>query len=140
MRHEIDHTELMQYIDGELTTRESARIEAHLAACTECSREVAVFTAMRAELRGLDFDAPDTASVWVGVRRRLVRPLGWIFLLGGTLVWVAFAIYTFLTAPGALWEKLATGSIWIGLLLLLLMVGMERYHDRKTDPYREIER
>jgi anti-sigma factor RsiW len=140
MRHEIDHTELMQYIDGELTTQESARIEAHLATCTECSREVAIFGAMKAELRGLTSDAPPAPSVWNGVRRRVVRPLGWLFLVGGVVAWLAMALHAFLTAPGAFWEKLAAGSIWIGLLLLLLMVGMERYQDWKTDPYREIER
>lgn len=134
MRHEIDHTELMRYIDGELTTQESARVEAHLATCTECSREVAVFSAMRSDLRGLDFDAAANDSIWGVVSRRVVQPLGWIFLIGGVLIWVVYAIYAFLTAEGAFWEKLVTGSIWIGFLLLLLMVGMERYQDRKTDP------
>jgi hypothetical protein len=140
MRHEIDHTELMQYLDGELTTQESARVEGHLKTCTECSREVAVFRAMRDEFAALRQVEPGGLSVWDGVRRQLVRPLGWFFLIGGALFWTIYAVYTFLTAPSALWEKLATSAIWIGLLLLLLMVGMERYRDWKTDPYREIER
>lgn len=140
MRHELDHTELMRYIDGELTTQESVRVEAHLATCTECSREVAIFGALRTEMRGLASEAASAPSVWVGVRRRVVRPLGWFFLIGGVVAWFAMALFAFQTAPGAFWEKLAAGSIWIGLILLLLMVGMERYQDWKTDPYREIER
>lgn len=140
MRHELDHAELMRYIDGELTMQESARVEAHLAICTECSREVAIFRALKTEMRGLASEAPSASSVWVGVRRRVVRPLGWFFLISGAVAWIAMALYAFLTAPGAFWEKLAAGSIWIGLILLLLMVGMERYQDWKTDPYREIER
>jgi hypothetical protein len=140
MRHEISHIELMQYIDGELTTQESTRVEEHLATCTECSREVAIFGEMKGELAMLNYAELGGPSVWDGVRRRLVRPLGWLFLIGGTLFWTLYAIYTFLASPGALWEKLATSAVWIGLLLLLLMVGMERYHDWKTDPYRKIER
>lgn len=139
MRHEIDHIELMRYIDGELTTQESALIEAHLASCTECSRDVAVFRAMKTDLGELNFDEP-APSVWGGVRRRVVRSLGWFFLLGGTIVWFACVAFALLTAEGDFWERLAAGSIGIGLLLLLLMVGMERYHDWKTDPYREIQR
>jgi anti-sigma factor RsiW len=130
----------MRYIDGELTTQESARVEATLATCTECGREVAIFGALKTELSGLTGNAPAAPSVWDGVRRRLVRPLGWFFLIGGVVAWFAMALYAFLAAPGAFWEKLAAGSIWIGLILLLLMVGMERYQDWKTDPYREIER
>ncbi len=140
MKHEIGHDELMQYLDGELTTQESARVEEHLATCTECRRELAIFGAMKDDLAALNFSHVGGPSVWAGVRRKLARPLGWILLIGGALAWVVHAVYTFLTKPGALWEKLATGSIWIGLLLLLLMVGIERYRDWKTDPYREIQR
>jgi hypothetical protein len=140
MKHELEHIELMQYLDGELTMQESARVEEHLATCTECRRELAIFGEMKEELATLRHSAPGGPSVWDGVRRRLVRPLGWFFLIGGMLFWTIYAVYTFLTTPGALWEKLATSAVWIGLLLLLLMVGMERYRDWKTDPYREIER
>ncbi len=36
------------YADGELTEHEEKHVEAHLAECTECARELALIKAMRA--------------------------------------------------------------------------------------------
>jgi hypothetical protein len=38
------------------------------------------------------------------------------------------------------WEKLATGAIAIGILLLLASVIWDRLREWETDPYRDVYR
>ena len=74
------------------------------------------------------------------VNRHLTRPIGWILLLIGGVVWVAYAAYLFFTSPADLIEKLATGAMVIGILLLLASVIWEQYRSWLTDPYRDLQR
>jgi hypothetical protein len=58
----------------------------------------------------------------------------------GAVVWLAYGVYTFTTSPADLWQKLATGAVVIGILMLLTSVIWERYREWLTDPYRDIQR
>lgn len=136
----IRHDELMRFIDGELPADRAAAIEAALGTDTELRREYEIFRRMKADLSQMGNDMRAPASVWDGVNRRLTRPVGWILLLAGLTVWVAYAVYAFLTGPEAMWEKLAIGAVVIGLGMLFLSVAIDRLRDLKTDPYREIQR
>ena len=53
-------TELIEpYLDGELGPSESARLEAHLARCTDCAGELELAATIRRELRALpELDCP----------------------------------------------------------------------------------
>lgn len=83
--------------------------------------------------------APE-ASVWASVHDRLTRPIGWGLLVSGVVLWAGWAAYLFVTSDAHLVGKLAIGAVVVGVALLLVAVGAERYREWKTDPYREIER
>ena len=141
MQSRIDPTDLMRYLDGEVSPEEREQIEEQMEESTELQRELAVYRAMKSDLQDLTFApvAPGT-SVWSNVNRRLARPLGWVFLSLGVVAWVVYAGYLFATSSAALVEKLATSAVGIGVLLLLATVVFERYRESLTDPYRDVHR
>ncbi|NNL30847.1 MAG: anti-sigma factor, partial [Gemmatimonadetes bacterium] len=61
-------------------------------------------------------------------------------LLIGVAVWMAYGAYVFATSPASPWEKLGTGAIAIGILMLLASVIWERLREWETDPYRDVHR
>lgn len=141
MQSPIDHSDLMRYLDGELTPEQRERVEERLERSTELQRELAVYRAMKSDLIDLTFTPVRTGtSVWSKVNRRLGRPLGWVFLTVGTVVWAGHAAYLFVTSSAAVVEKLATSAVVIGIILLLATVIFERYQESLTDPYRDVHR
>jgi hypothetical protein len=79
-------------------------------------------------------------TVWGAVNRKLTRPMGWVLFLVGAVIWVAYGVYAYLTGGEALWEKLATSAVVVGLGMLLVSALVDRWRDLKTDPYKEIQR
>ena len=147
MKHEemtpgrITNEELMRYLDGEVSAEEKERIEAGMAASTELQRELMVFRGLKEDLLGLSFRVrPNGRSAWDAVNRRLTRPVGWIALIAGTVVWMLYGTWVYFTSPGELIEKAATGGVGIGILLLLASVIWEQYQRWLTDPYRDLKR
>ncbi|HUE77889.1 MAG TPA: hypothetical protein VMM83_08110 [Longimicrobiales bacterium] len=63
-----------------------------------------------------------------------------ILFLAGAAVWLTYAVYAYLTSAEAMWMKLATGAVVVGLAMLLLSALLDRLLDLKADPYREIHR
>lgn len=133
---------LAGYVDGELHGDELLEFESHLAECTECQREVAVFHSLKGELQAMGLKSPEVpgGSVWNDVNKHVARPAGWIFLIIGILMYVVYAVYTFIQSTGNLFEKLATGFLVIGFVVLLATVAYERIVSYKTDPYKGIEK
>lgn len=130
----------MRLLDGELPPERQAEVETHVAACTECARDVLLFRALTEEVRaGAEAGFPES-GVWNDVNRRLVRPMGWVLLLAGLLVWVVYSVYLYLASPTELWEKMTLGAIFVGLALLLGSVLREHYVSWRTDPYRHVQR
>jgi hypothetical protein len=137
----VTREELMRYLDGEVGPDERARIERSVEESTELRRDLAVYRAMKEDLQALRLaEAGGHGSIWEAVSRSLSRPLGWVLLVVGSLVWAAYGIYTFLTSPSFLWQKLATGAVVIGVLLLFASVILDRYRAWLTDPYKDIQR
>jgi hypothetical protein len=131
----------MRYLDGEVGPEERSRIEASVETSTELRRELAVYRAMKDDLKALNLkDGGNNGSVWYAVNRHLARPFGWVMLVVGALVWAAYGVYVYFTSPSFLWQKLATGAVGVGILLLLASVIWERYRVWLTDPYRDLQR
>lgn len=131
----------MRYIDGELTPDEHARIEAELARSTELQRELAIFRSLKADFQGISFHpATYRTSVWDEVNQYVTRPFGWILVVLGVVLWMTYGAYVFATAPADPWEKMATGAIAIGILMLLASVIWERIREWDSDPYKDVER
>lgn len=130
----------MRYLDGEVGPEERNRIERSVESSTELRRELAVYRAMKDDLQTLKLNGSSNGSIWNAVNRNLTRPLGWILLIVGSLVWAAYGVYLYLNSEAFLWEKLATSGVGIGILLLLASVIWERYRVWLSDPYRDIQR
>ena len=141
MASRVSKEDLMRYMDGEMPPEERTRLDAELERSTELTRELAIFRAMRSDFQGLTFD-PGTyhRSVWDQVNASVTRPVGWILIVVGVIVWMAYGAYVFTTSPADPWGKLATGAIVIGILTLLASVIWERYQEWGTDPYRDVHR
>ena len=141
MTGRISSEDLMRYLDGELSPEERARVEAVLAGSTELQREVAIYRALKEDFQELSFQPTDRhKSVWDEVNVRVTRPFGWVLVIAGVAVWMTYGVYVFATSPVDPWEKLATGAIAIGILMLLASVIFERYQEWDRDPYRNVLR
>ena len=137
----VTSEELMLYLDGELSPEERTRVEAGLEKSTELQRELAMYAAMKNDIQDLRFHTGgQRASVWDQVNARLNRPIGWLFLIAGLVIWMTYGTYVFATSSVSPWEKLGTGAVAIGVLMLLASVIWERLREFETDPYRNVER
>jgi len=130
----------MRYLDSEVGPEERNRIERSVESSTELRRELAVYRAMKDDLQTLKLNGGSNGSIWNAVNRNLTRPLGWVLLIVGSLVWAAYGVYLYLNSEAFLFEKLATSGVGIGILLLLASVIWERYRVWLTDPYKDIQR
>jgi len=141
MSPHISSDDLMRYLDGEMPPEERARVDEELARSTELQREVAMFRALKADFQELSFHPAEyRESVWDKVNDRVTRPIGWILVAVGATVWMSYGAYVFATSPSDPWEKLATGAIAIGILMLFASVIWDRYREWQHDPYRDVQR
>lgn len=136
----ISHDELMRYLDGELPPERIREVERALETSTELRREYVIFQQLKADLQTMGANMNPEHTVWDSVNQRLTRPVGWILFLLGAVIWAGYGVYTFLTGAEALWEKLATSAVVVGLAMLLISALVDRWRDLKTDPYKEIQR
>lgn len=141
MAPHISSEDLMRYLDGEMPPEERARFDAELSASTELQRELAIFRALKADFQELSFHPAEyRGSIWDRVNDRVTRPIGWILVAVGATVWMSYGAYVFATSPSDPWQKLATGAVAIGILMLLASVIWERYREWQSDPYRDVQR
>ena len=137
----VSMDELMRYLDGEMPPEERTRIEKELASSTELQRELAMYRNLKSGIQGLRFHpATYRVSVWDQVNTRINRPIGWILLVVGAVVWMSYGAYVFATSTISPWEKLGSGAVAIGILMLLASVIWERLREWETDPYRNVHR
>ena len=78
--------------------------------------------------------------MWTAVQRRLTRPVGWLLLVTGFVLWSGYGAWVFATSPADPVEKLAIGALVVGFLVLLSSTILERLSEWKDDPYRDVER
>jgi hypothetical protein len=133
--------DLMAYLDGELSPEVRARVEAGLRTSTELQRELAMYTAMKNDIQNLRFQTGGPhGSVWDQVNTKLNRPIGWVLVIVGLIVWMTYGTWVFATSSVSPWEKLGTGAVAIGMLMLLASVIWERIRELESDPYRNVQR
>lgn len=135
----IGHDELMRYLDGELPPERTREVEEALESSTELRREYVIFRRMKTDLEDMGAQMHAERSVWDAVNRQLTRPVGWILFLVGAAVWAAYGAFAYLSGAGALWEKLATSAVVVGLAMVLVSALVDRWRDLKSDPYKEIQ-
>ncbi len=138
------HTEvkLSGYLDGELTQQESQTIYLHLKSCERCQQLYQELKSMQQsvaqlekptmselELKKIMNDRPSRGFQWIG----------WLLLITGVSVIVAFTAYQFISSEGPLWIKLTLSAIYGGVAFLFLTVLRQRIIARKTDKYKGVD-
>lgn len=136
----VTREDLMRYLDDEVQGAERARIETALNRSTELQRELALFQALKNEVQGLSYGIQAPGSTWDAVNRRLTRPVGWILLVVGGVLWTGYGAWVFATSAADPIEKLAVAALVVGFLILLGATIFERMVEYKSDPYRDIQR
>ena len=70
----------------------------------------------------------------------MLQKAGMVLILGGALTAVVYLFYLFFTSPTiaiALPFKIAIAVVLVGLLVLLISVGWERYRAAKREKFEE---
>ncbi len=140
MTSPISNEDLMRYLDDELPDEERRRVEEAIQDSTELRRDLAIYRSMRLDLSELPGRRRSELSVWGAVNRQLTRPVGWVLLVVGFVVWTGYGAWVFATSPANPVEKLAVGALVVGFLILLAATIFERLGEWKDDPYRDVER
>ena len=140
MTSPISNEDLMRYLDDELSAEERRRVEEAIQDSTELRRDLAIYRSMRLDLSELPGHRRHDRSVWGAVNRQLTRPVGWVLLVVGFVVWTGYGAWVFATSPANPVEKLAVGALVVGFLILLAATIFERLGEWKDDPYRDVER
>jgi anti-sigma factor RsiW len=133
------HELLGAYADGELDAVETARVAEHLTKCTECAREVALIRSMGGAMRQMINDAPPR-GIWDRVHRRITRPLAWVLILAGALIWTGLVVVSWYRSRELTWEWMAVSAVATGGILLLIGVGYDQYREWKETRYKDVTR
>ncbi len=137
-------TDGMRWLDGELSTADAERYEAHVRECDECRRELKSLGRIVRMTNELKLRAPDDEfwkGYWEGIYRKSERRAGFVMLIAGVLAIVGYVVVGVLRSPALLtYEGISVSLIVAGLIVIFVSVVRERYHEHKHDPYKEVER
>ena len=128
------------YADGELTEQEESRVEAHLAQCTECARELALIRSMGEAMADGMRKTPPERSMWARVHRRITQPVGWLLFTGGVAVWAVLLLIEWFRAGSLTLPWIASTAVGIGVALIAVGIGYEQYREWRHSPYKELDR
>ena len=137
------------HVDGELTPDQQKRLEAHLADCEGCRRELAEMQALKQELDMIQFTEPTDTELqryWSGVYNRLERGVAWVLLSVGAIVLLCYGGFklveeTIRDPKLEWWVKGGVLAAVFGSAVLFVSLLRERLAVRKTDKYsREVKR
>lgn len=135
---------LSAHLDGELTQADSQRVRIHLEDCADCRQALAELARVRelaADLRFADPPEEKMDELEKKLSVRAPRRLGWLLFVIGLAGWTGYAAWLFVTDPAtATWQKLLTGAVVIGLVLLLVSVLRQRLLEVPHDRYRGVKR
>ncbi|MBN1420848.1 MAG: zf-HC2 domain-containing protein [Planctomycetes bacterium] len=136
---------LMGYLDGEIDSGDIERVRAHLAGCAACRAELEAFRRLVQETEGMRIREPGddvVAAFWRSLYNQIERGTGWVLVIAGALLVLAYGAYELVRAPGmSVILKVGIASAAAGFVILLLSVLRERLKVARVDRYsKEIER
>jgi hypothetical protein len=133
----------MRLLDDELSVEEKKQYEEHVKSCADCRRELKEIGRVVELTNDLKLRAPDEefwARYWDSLFHRLERGTGFVLMIAGILVVLAFAVYEAVTSPEFFTVKgISIAVILLGLVVVFLSVVRERYHESKSDPYKGVK-
>lgn len=134
---------LSGYLDGELTQQQRQRVDIHCDTCTECKKNLEELRALRESIgkaRLSEIDQDVWREMMDDTTVRTSRGIGWLLILGGVLVAMGMGVYEFVIDSSlGLAEKLIVGVIYGGFVVLFFSVLRQRFIERKTDKYKDVE-
>ncbi|HDZ21361.1 hypothetical protein LCGC14_0431980 [marine sediment metagenome] len=137
------------YLDGELSADQQTELDAHLAQCEQCRRDLEELRQLKDNLAGMSFREPGDEELdryWQGVYNRLERGTGWVLLSIGAICLLSFGAFMLVERvvrdPDVAWiVKIGVTALIIGAVVLFVSLLRERLAVRKTDRYaKEIKR
>ncbi len=137
-------TDGMRYLDGEMSAAERAAFEEHLSSCGECRQSMTELGSVE-RLTGMMKIRDPQDDFWEGywkkLFRRLERKTGWLLMIAGAVLIILYALWKGVTDFGEItFMKVVTILVAAGFVILLISVIRERFHQYKTDRYKDIER
>jgi hypothetical protein len=133
----------MRLLDEELSVEEKRQYEEHVKSCDDCRRELKEIGRIVELTNDLKLRAPDEefwARYWDNLFHRLERGTGFVLMIAGILVVLAYAVYQAVTSPEFLTVKgISVAVILLGLVVVFLSVVRERYQESKSDPYKGVK-
>jgi hypothetical protein len=133
----------MRLLDDELSVEEKQQYEEHVKNCDDCRRELKEIGRVVELTNDLKLRAPDEefwARYWDSLFHRLERGTGFVLMIAGILVVLAYAVYEAVTSPEFFTVKgISIAVILLGLVVVFLSVVRERYHESKSDPYKGVK-
>lgn len=140
---------MMGYLDDELEPEVCSRVEAHLAECADCRRELEQFRRMKEDLNMVKFKEPSDAELeryWSHIYNRLERGIGWIMLSLGAIILLSYGGFKLVEEVVkdpeiGLLIKVGILALVFGVVVLFVSLLRERLALLKTDKYsKEVER
>ena len=133
---------LSGYIDGELTQQQAQQVSVHVEECLSCGQLHSELLSMQAKIKTIKTEGGEEAAlekIMQDPDAQQKQKWGWLLLITGTVMIMGFALIEFiLSSELSMFEKFASGFLWIGGLLLFLSVLRQRAIATKTDKYKDI--
>lgn len=145
--HDYKHL-MMGYLDDELSAEQKGRFEEHLAACSECAKELEEFKRLKAITDEVTLVEPEDRlwhDYWDNIYNRIERGLGWIiFSVAGILlvIYGGFKLIEELIKDPtvAFLLKAALLALVVGIAIMFVSVLRERLYFWRKDRYRNVRR
>lgn len=134
----------MRYIDGEMDAAGRTEYERHCAACADCRRSLDAYAALDSLTRRVKMVDPTDAfweRYWRSLYRRVERKTAWVLILAGGAMLLLFALQQIVVFLREItFEKVGVILLAAGFVLLLVSLARERAHQKRVDPYRDVQR
>jgi len=144
MEREDYAIEMMGYLDGELDEEHRRRFEEKLAADPELAAELARYRRLNELTGAMQFREPSDLEwqhFWNRLYNRLERRAGWIFVIAGAALVLAYGVKELIMTP-RIQPLLKTGALLmlVGFALLFWSVYRGKRRIWKVDRYRGVRR
>ncbi len=140
--------DVTRYIDGLMSPEEKRAFLQKAEQDPSLKAELAAQEELKEVTDGMSLtQVPDEIwdGYWKGVYRRIERGAGWFMLSAGLIILVAFGVYHLIAdflfdgrVPVILRVGVSAGIL--GVIILLVSIGRERYFAMTHERYEEVER
>ena len=139
---------MMGYLDNELGQEQREAFEKHLAACSQCAKELEEFKKLKQITEGVTLVEPEDRiwqQYWSNMYNRVERGVGWIIVSVAGILLVIYggfkAIEEIIRDPSVeLTLKVVLLAFIVGIAVLFVSVLRERLYFWKTDRYKGVRR